>query len=58
MGTKFAVVCSNLVVAYKEIQLFALLTLVYPQQFVDFLMRNYFRFLDGIFHKWIKNFWI
>ena len=53
MGTKFAVVGSNLVVAYKEIKLFALLPQVYPQDFVDFLLRNYFRFLDDIFHKWL-----
>ena len=53
MGTKFAVVGSNLVAAYKEIKLFALLPQVYPQDFVDFLLRNYFRFLDDIFHKWL-----
>ena len=51
MGTKFVVVGSNLVVAYKEIKLFALLPQVYSQDFVDFLLRNYFRFLDDIFHK-------
>ena len=56
MGTKFAVVGSNLVVAYKEIKLFALLPQVYPQDFVDFLLQNYFRFLDDIFHKWLENF--
>ena len=56
MGTKFAVVGSNLVVAYKEIKLFALLPQVYPQDFVDFLLRNYVRFLDDIFHKWLENF--
>ena len=56
MGTKFAVVGSNLVVAYKEIKLFALLPQVYPQDFVDFLLRNYFRFLDDIFQKWLENF--
>ena len=50
MRTKFAVVGSNLVVAYKEIKLFALLPQVYPQDFVDFLFQNYFRFLDDIFH--------
>ena len=44
MGTKFAVVGSNLVVAYKEIKLFALLPQIYPQDFVDFLLRNCFRF--------------
>ena len=47
---------SNLVVAYKEIKLFALWSQVYPQDFVDFLLRNYFRFLDNIFHKWLGNF--
>ena len=56
MGTKFAVVGSSLVVAYKEIKLFALLPQVYPLDFVDFLLRNYFRFLDDIFHKWLENF--
>ena len=58
MGIKFAVVGSNLVVAYKEIKLFALLLQIYPQDFVDFLLRNYFRFLDDIFHKWLENFGI
>ena len=47
---------SNLVVAYKEIKLFALLLQIYPQDFVDFLLQNYFRFLDNIFHKWLENF--
>ena len=56
MGTKFAVVGSNLVVEYKEIKLFALLIQVYPQDFVYFLLRNYFRFLDDIFHNWLENF--
>ena len=56
MGTKFAAVGSNLVVAYKEIKLFALLPQVYPQDFVDFLLRNYFRILDDIFHKRLEIF--
>ena len=38
MGTKFAVVGSNLVVAYKKIKIFALFPHNYPQQFVDFLL--------------------
>ena len=46
MGTIFAVVGSNLVVGYKEI-----LPQVYPQNFVDFLLQNCFRFSDDIFHK-------
>ena len=58
METKFAVVGSNLVVAYKETKLFALLPQIYPQDFVDFLLRNYFRFLDDIFHKSLENFHI
>ena len=36
MGTKFEVVGSNLVVAYKEVKMFALLPQLYPQDFVDF----------------------
>ena len=55
METKFPVVGSNLVVAYKEIKLFALSPQVYPQDFVDSLLRNY-RFLDDIFNKWLENF--
>ena len=56
MGSKFAAVGSNLVIVYKEIELFALLPQVYPQDFVDFLLWNYFRFLDDIFQKWLENF--
>ena len=40
MAAKFAVVGSNLVVAYKVIKLFALLPQVYQQDFVDFLLQN------------------
>ena len=43
MGTKFAVIGKNLVVAYEEIKMFALLRQLYPQDFVDFFIRNYFR---------------
>ena len=56
MGTKFAVVVSNLVVTYKEVKMFALLPQLYPQDFVDVFICNYFRFLDDIFHKWLDNF--
>ena len=55
MRTKFGVVGSNLVAVYKEVKMFALLLQLYPQDFVDFFIRNYFRFLD-IFHKWLDNF--
>ena len=56
MGTKFAVVGSNLVVAYEEVKMLALLPQLYPQDFVNFFIRNYFRFLDDVFHKWLDNF--
>ena len=56
MGTKFAVVGSNLVVAYEEVKMFALLPQLYPKDFVDFFICNYFRFLDDVFHKWLDNF--
>ena len=51
MGTKFAVVGSNLVVTYEEIKVFALLLQLYPQGFVDFFIRKYFWFLGNVFHK-------
>ena len=36
--------------------MFVLLPRLYPQDFVDFCIRNYFRFLDNVFHKWLDNF--
>ena len=56
MDTKFPVVGRNLVVAYEEVKIFASLPQLYPQDFVDFFIRNYFRFLDDVFHKWLDNF--
>ena len=56
MGTKFAAVGSNLVVAYEKVKMFALLPQLYPQGFFDFFIRNYFRFLDDVFDKWLDNF--
>ena len=58
MGTIFAVVGSNLTVAYFEVKIFALLPQIYPRDFGDYFVRNYFRFLDDIFHKWLINFGI
>ena len=56
MGTKFAIVGSNLVVPYEEIKMFVLLPQLYPQDFVDFFICNYFRFLDDVFHYlWIER---
>ena len=46
------------VVNNNLVELFPLLPLIYPQDFADFLLQNYFRFLDDIFHKWLGNFLI
>lgn len=56
MGTKAAVQCANLIVAYLEEKMFILLPTVYPHDFVAFIIFNYFRFLDDIFLKWLKGF--
>ena len=56
MGTKFSVVVSNLVLAYEEIEMLALLPQLYPQDFVNIFIRHYFRFLDDVFHKWLQDF--
>ena len=36
--------------------MFALLPQTYPKDFIDCFVRNYFRFLDDIFHTWLTNF--
>ena len=56
MKTEFAFVGSNLVVAYEEIKIFALLPQLYLKDFVDFFTRNYFWFIGKVFHKWLENF--
>ena len=56
MKTEFAFVGSNLIVAYEEIKIFALLPQLYLKDFVDFFTRNYFWFIDNVFHKWLENF--
>ena len=56
MGTKFAVGGSNLDFVYQEIKMSVLLPQLHPQDFVNFFIRNYYRFLDGVFHKWLANF--
>ena len=56
MGTIFAVVGSNLTVAYFEVKMFALLPQIYPRDFADYFVCNYFRFLDDIFYTWLINF--
>ena len=56
METIFAVVGSNLTIAYFEVKMFALLPQIYPRDFVDYFVRNYVRFFDDIFHTWLINF--
>ena len=56
MGTIFEITDSNLTVAYFEVKMFALLAQIYPRDFVDYFVRNQFRFLDDIFHTWLINF--
>ena len=53
MGTIFPVVGSNLTVACSEEKMFAILPQIYPKDFVDFFIRNYFRFLDDVFYTWL-----
>ena len=52
----FAVVVSNLTIAYFEVKMFSFLPQIYLRDFVDYFVRNYFRFLDDIFHTWLINF--
>ena len=56
MGTKAAVQCANLAVAYLEVKMFDILPSLYPLDFVDFIIRNYFRLLDDIIHAWLSEF--
>ena len=56
MGTIFAIVGTNLTVAYFEEKMFAILPQIYPKDFADFFVCNYFRFLDDVFHKWLIQF--
>ena len=56
MGTPAAVVGANLVVGYLEIKMFRLLPQLYPQDFVDFMVRSFFRFLDDLIHEWLDKF--
>ena len=55
MGTIFAAVGSNVTVAYFEEKMFAILPQIYPKDFVDFFISNYFQFLD-VFCKWLIQF--
>ena len=55
MAMKF-VVGSNLVVAYKYIKLLSLLSQVYPQDFVEVLLLNWFRVAWKFWHKTVLLF--
>ena len=56
LETIFVVVGSNLTVAYFEVKMLALLPQIYPRDFVDYFVHNYFGFLDDISHTWLINF--
>ena len=56
METKAAVNCANLTVGFLEVTMFDLLPTVYPADFVDFIVRNYFRLLDDVLHLWLSQF--
>ena len=43
-------------VAYFEEKMLAILPQIYAKDFVDFFIRNYFQFLDNVFHKWLIQF--
>ena len=36
--------------------MFAALPQIYPKDFADFFIGNYFRFLVDVFHKWLMQF--
>ncbi len=56
MGTKAAVNCANLGVAFKEVKMFDTLPQLYPYDVARQIIENYFRFLDDVFYEWLKEF--
>ena len=56
MGTKAAVNCANLGVAYLENKWFDILPQFYPPDFVQHILNHYFRFLDDVFYEWLEEF--
>ena len=56
MGTPFAVVYANLVVAFIEDSMFKKLPEIYPKDIVESFIKNYFRFLDDVFYKRKEDF--
>ena len=56
MGTFFAVVGSNITVVYFQEKMFTILSQIYPKEFVDFFICNFFRLLGDTFYKWLLQF--
>ena len=56
MGTFFAVVGSNITVVYFQEKMFTILSQIYPKEFVDFFICNFFRLLGDAFYKWLLQF--
>ena len=56
MGTKAAVNCANLGVAYKEVKFFERLPLLYPCDVAKHIIDHYFRFLDDLFYEWLLQY--
>ena len=56
MGTKAATCCANLGVAFKEVQMFERLPLLYPYDVAQHIINTYFRFLDDVFYEWLMMF--
>ena len=56
MGTKAAVDCANLSVAFLEVKAFEQLPRWYPHDFVRHFIDSYFRFLDDVKYEWLEDF--
>lgn len=56
MGTKAAVNCANLGLGFLEITAFNELPKIYPLDFVEYFIENYFRFLDDVDYSWLEDF--
>ena len=56
MGTKAAVNCANLGLGFLEVTAFNELPRLYPLDFVEYFIENYFRFLDDVDYSWLEDF--
>ena len=56
MGTKCAVKCANIVVAFLEEKMFVMLPTIYSKDLAEFFIQNYFRLLDDLFMEWLRGF--